>query len=73
MKLFGNIFYATVELKKIETCGLIKGLDFIYHIILCLSILLLFLYKTSSNKVFMIFAGSKDVVPFSSLCSIEQC
>jgi len=43
MKLFGDIYYATLDLKKIETCGLIKELDFMYHIILRLSILLLFL------------------------------
>ncbi|MCW8995081.1 MAG: hypothetical protein OQK77_04615 [Psychromonas sp.] len=43
MKLSGEIYNATLDLKKIETCGLIKGLAFMYHVILCLSILLLFL------------------------------
>ena len=43
MKLFGNDKDAMSDLKIIETCGLIKGLDFSYGIILCLSILLLFL------------------------------
>ena len=43
MKLFGNNYDAMLDLKTIETCGLIKGLDFIYRIMLCLSVLLLFL------------------------------
>jgi hypothetical protein len=43
MKLFENAEDAMLDHKKIETCGLIKGLDFSYGIILCLSILLLFL------------------------------
>jgi len=43
MKYFEDVDNAMLELKKIETCGLIKGLDFSYRIMLCLSILLLFL------------------------------
>lgn len=43
MKFFEDVDNAMLELKKIKTCGLIKGLDFIYRIMLCLSVLLLFL------------------------------
>jgi hypothetical protein len=43
MEHFGNDDDAMLDLKTIETCGLIKGLDFMFRTILCLSILLLFL------------------------------
>ena len=43
MKYYIDTDSAMLDLKKIETCGLTKGLDFIYRIMLCISILLLFL------------------------------
>ena len=43
VKYFGDVNNAMLDLKKIETCGLIKGLDFIYRIMLYLSVLLLLL------------------------------